>query len=162
MLFRCTKSCFIYRVTQKISHKLLVMLRNDWKCIYYCVLLFVFIILNFNAFCHMYTVQRVYTVFLKRNSNITNNFWKFLLNFFQQSSRRFMAFLKSPMDLRRNIMLNYITQTLQKFKCLAILCMLESVHNLWEVHDLYFLMNLYLKIFQVFPCILLQWSNLDQ
>ena len=44
------------------------MLGNDWKCIVNCVSWFVSIILNFNAFCDAYTVQKEgYTMLLKSN-----------------------------------------------------------------------------------------------
>ena len=35
--FRCTKACFVYRVTQKIFDILWAMLGNSWKHILNCV-----------------------------------------------------------------------------------------------------------------------------
>ena len=66
--FSCTKTCFVYRITQKISRKLWVMLGNGWICISIYDAWFVSIILNFNALSNGYTVQiQSYTVLLKSN-----------------------------------------------------------------------------------------------
>ena len=62
-----TKTCFICRITQKISDALWAMLGNGWKYIFNCVLWFISVIVNFNALCDTYTVYRHYTVFLKSN-----------------------------------------------------------------------------------------------
>ena len=61
MSFICTKDCFIYRISQKISDTLWVMLENGWKCFLNCVLRFDSNVLNFNA------LDDVYTVLLKNN-----------------------------------------------------------------------------------------------
>ena len=66
--YRCTKACFVCRITQKISDILWIILRNSWICILNCVSWFVSIILNFIALCDLYTLQiQSYTMLLKRN-----------------------------------------------------------------------------------------------
>ena len=57
----------MYRITQRISDTLWTMLAKGWKCILNCASRFVFVVLNFNAFCNAYTVQRHYTEFLRSN-----------------------------------------------------------------------------------------------
>ena len=58
---RCTKACFVYRITQEFCEILWATLGNDWKCILN------YTILNFNSLCSAYTVWRYYTVLLKSN-----------------------------------------------------------------------------------------------
>ena len=58
MAFGYTKACFIYRIAQKTSDILWAMLGIGWKRILNCVSWFVSIILNLNALCGAYTVQR--------------------------------------------------------------------------------------------------------
>ena len=66
--FICTKACFVYRITQKISDILWTMLRNSWICILNCVSWKVLSMLNFDVPCDVYTVQRQsYTELLKSN-----------------------------------------------------------------------------------------------
>ena len=48
----------------------------------------------------------------------------------------FCLFSKSPTSLWRNSVLNFFMQALKYFKYCLILILLESVHNLGEVHDL--------------------------
>ena len=67
--FSCRKACFVYRITQKISDKLWVILGNGCICILNCVSWFVSLILNFNALCvvaHAFQRQS-YTMLLKSN-----------------------------------------------------------------------------------------------
>ena len=67
--FSCTKACFVYRITQKISDTLWVIHGNSCLCILNCVSRFVSIILTFDALCDAYTVQiQIYTVLLKSNA----------------------------------------------------------------------------------------------
>ena len=65
MPFKCTKTYFVCRIIHKISDMLWAMLGNDWKRVFYYVLWFVSIVLNFNDLCDAYTVQRHYTIFLQ-------------------------------------------------------------------------------------------------
>ena len=62
MSFKYAKVSFKNRITQKKSDILWAMLGNAWKCILKCVSWFVSVILNFNALCDAYTVQRLYRV----------------------------------------------------------------------------------------------------
>ena len=61
------KTCFVYRVIQKISDTLWATFENGWKCIFKCISWFASIIVNFNALCDAYTVYRYYTVLFKNN-----------------------------------------------------------------------------------------------
>ena len=40
MSFKCTKACFVFRITQKISDILRAIIWNRWKCIFNCVTCF--------------------------------------------------------------------------------------------------------------------------
>ena len=74
---------------KKIFDTLRIMLQNSWICILNCASWFVSIILNFNALCDVYTVQRQsYTLLIKRNiifcpilGIILGNVWICILNF---------------------------------------------------------------------------------
>ena len=71
--FSSMKTCFVYRITQKISDILWVILENGWTCILNCVSRFVVIIPNFNALCNAYTVQiQSYTALLKSDRIFSN------------------------------------------------------------------------------------------
>ena len=78
---------------------------------------------------------------------IRNNFWKLLFSGFQRSWILFMVsfclFLKSLAYLCRNSLLIFFILVLQSFKFYHILFMLESIHNLCEVHDLSFMFFYY-------------------
>ena len=88
---------------------------------------------------------------------IKNNFWKLLFNGFRRSWRSLMVsfcvLLKSSTYLWRNWLLNFFIQALQKSKFYFILYMLESLRNLCEVHDLFFLLCNYIVCIVTFHSI---------
>ena len=121
------------------------MLGNNWIFILNSVSWFASFILNFNALCDAYSVQIESNAMLLKNNRILwlilgITFGNYILTV-SNKSRTFMALfclLLNYLSMLVYKLLNFFMQALEKFKFYLILFVLESVHNLCKVHDLFF------------------------
>ena len=135
-LIQMYEICFVYRITQKVSDILWIMFENGWKCILNCVSRFVSVMLNFNALCNAYTVQRHYTELLRSNRIfcllLGIIFWNCFLtvsNEVEDYLWLYFVYFLNHFSVKISIV-GFLLTDMHQFECCTILLMSESVHNL--------------------------------